>query len=127
MNFLNRLKYYLIGVGLGILLVLAIFKDRNVTSWTPQNRVLRRIQAQPLELNDTASCLLSCIGQDTVYVKSILENADVNFDKSDVRNGQKSYVIEVADSTIISMVVTILEKSNRIDAMKVVEIDCSCD
>ena len=88
MNFLNRLKYYLIGVGLGILLVLAIFKDRNLTAWTPQNQVLKHLD-NVMIITEIASCQMYCLKIDPAEVQSVISNGKVNFSDSDVRGLKK--------------------------------------
>ena len=89
MNFLNRLKYYLIGAGLGTLMVMSIFKDRNITSWTPKNRVLSEISELPMHLNDRENCLLNCLDLNVDSLKSIIGAGSVDFSESDVSNEKK--------------------------------------
>ena len=50
MKFTKRLKYYLIGFGLGLFLVFFLFKDRS-WSWLPENRVLDFISSHPILVN----------------------------------------------------------------------------
>ena len=47
LKFTQRLKYYLIGFGLGLFLVFLLFKDRT-WSWLPENRVLDFIVEHPI-------------------------------------------------------------------------------
>ena len=62
MDFLRRLKYYLIGVGLGILLVLAIFKDRKLTAWMPENQVKKEFAEKEILYPEELKCRLKCHG-----------------------------------------------------------------
>ena len=89
MTFLNRLSYYLLGVGLGILVVLAIFKDRKLTSWTPKNQVLKQIKEFPLSLNHENRCVLHCLGIVPDSLKSILQRAEVNMKLDDSQERRK--------------------------------------
>ncbi len=50
MNFLNRLKFYLIGFGLGLFLIYSLFKDRE-WDWLPENKVKKFILETPLKIN----------------------------------------------------------------------------
>jgi len=59
---IHRLKYYLIGFGLGCVMVYAIFYtgDDARASWLPKGRILEFIAETPLTLTEKSSCLLSC-------------------------------------------------------------------
>ena len=50
MNFLNRLKFYLIGFSLGLFLIYTLFKDRE-WDWLPENKVKNFILKNPLKIN----------------------------------------------------------------------------
>ena len=49
MNFLNRLKFYLLGFILGLFLVYGIFKERN-WDWLPENKVKKFLLENPLKI-----------------------------------------------------------------------------
>ena len=49
MNFLNRLKFYLIGFSLGLFLIYTLFKDRD-WDWLPENKVKKFILENPLKI-----------------------------------------------------------------------------
>lgn len=84
MNFLNRLKYYLIGLGLGSLLVyfMLVRNRKDLPVWTPNDRVL-----QELQLADSISVSLgvSIPFQDSI-LKTRIESSSVIFSESDVRS-----------------------------------------
>ena len=98
MGFLRRLRYYLIGVGLGILLVLAIFKDRNLGSWTPVNQIKGEIKEKAFVADDKLNCILACLEMDTTQFKDLLVSADINFKSSQVENqNNRIYLLELND------------------------------
>ena len=81
--FVHRLKYYLIGVGLGILLVMAIFKDRNLTEWTPKNQVFKELNEKDLVIDDLNKCKFSCIEMnEELLIKEFISKGKVNFSAS---------------------------------------------
>ena len=50
MNFLKRLKFYLIGFILGLILVYGIFKDRS-WDWLPENKIKKFLLENPIKIN----------------------------------------------------------------------------
>lgn len=84
-KFTNRLKYYLIGFGLGCLMVWKIFYTGEDArpSWLPEGRVLDFLEQTTLKTTDKAACLLLCNKLslkdfDAVFFK----HATVNFTES---------------------------------------------
>ena len=70
-------------------MVLAIFKDRKFTSWTPKNKVLDEIQELPMHLDDRENCLLLCLDLDVDSLKSIIGEGTVDFSGSNVENKER--------------------------------------
>ncbi|MBL4708350.1 MAG: hypothetical protein JKY48_07940 [Flavobacteriales bacterium] len=85
MTFWKRLRTYLIGVGLGLLMVYVFFKDRDLGGWTPQGRVLTTIDSSAVTLSDRALCQLNCYQIPKEEWRMIHNVADVNFSESNVR------------------------------------------
>lgn len=128
MNFLNRLKYYLVGVGLGILMVMVIFKDRKFTSWTPQNRVLYDIKEKTLVISSKMSCLFECGNvKSNESIDEFLDTADVDFKASNVENRDfREYVLLFEDHLISEVVVIISKDEIEIKSISLPKVDCSC-
>ncbi len=95
MNFKGRLKSYLIGVLLGMIMVFFLCKDKTdlFTSWLPQNRVLLQLTESQWQISEKAQCALSCVGTDTVQLRKDLVDSEVDFGNSDVKNEKKVYTI----------------------------------
>lgn len=129
MHFLNRLKYYLIGVGLGILMVMAIFKDRKLTSWTPQNQVIEELTTKTLNYEQFIDCELNCLGlKDTALIRSFLGTADVNFSESKVKDmDNRLYKLLFEDKEVISALVRIKKDELYIEDLELSGIDCECE
>jgi hypothetical protein len=84
-TFLRRLYYYLIGVGIGLIFVFFVFGNRGC-SWLPQNKVKETI---------THKILISSSKKIPVQnIQKILEDSEVNFDKSNKNTSFKSYCFE---------------------------------
>jgi hypothetical protein len=99
MNFLNRLKFYLLGFILGLFLVYGIFKERN-WDWLPENKVKKFLLENPLKIfYNKKQDLLS--DQLSKKIFDIIVNGDVNFSKSETKQELKIYLIEYKQNTAI--------------------------
>ena len=85
MKFWRRLKIYLIGFGLGLIIVYIIFGKRDLDAWMPQQRVLSLIDSVEISLSKKASCQLNCLGMEPAMLDELREVADVDFSESHVR------------------------------------------
>lgn len=112
---------------MGILLVLAIFKDRKLTSWTPENQVLQRVQNFDLKLSPYARCQLNCLNLDTMQLRSILSKGDVKFGESNVRDTVKLYLIELKNERISKVHVQLKDETALVEDLEMIaDIDCNC-
>ena len=99
MNFLNRLKFYLLGFILGLFLVYGIFKERK-WDWLPENKVKKFLLENPLKIfYNKKQDLLS--DQLSKKIFDIIVNGDVNFSKSETKQELKIYLIEYKQNTAI--------------------------
>lgn len=128
MNFLNRLKYYLIGVGLGILMVMAIFKDRKLTSWTPQNQILKEMTEKPIDVSEKTLCFFECGGiSGENEIDSILSIADVDFKLSNVEDHDaREYLLKIEDHSIDEIRIVIFPDTIEIVSINLPGTDCDC-
>lgn len=92
MKFFGRLKYYGIGVGMGLMLVFAMFGTRGC-DWTPTNRVKSAIQSSRLAANAQMQCMLECntISDEIIY--DLIYNGKVNFKDSKTDSEPKNYIL----------------------------------
>lgn len=128
MNFLNRLKYYLIGVVLGILMVLAIFKDRKLTSWTPKNQIMKEISSKEMIIPEVLRCSLKCYGFPTdEEIILLLDNSMVEYSESDVSDQKnRKYHFSMKESDIQWINLTIHEEFIAINQVKSDAASCNC-
>ena len=95
---LRRFFLYLVGIGLGIIVSLFFFGDRDIDfSYLPNARTVKHLRSQELRVSDEALCQLDCIGLTMSSFENIFKNAglDVDFGASDVHGHCRNYLILV--------------------------------
>lgn len=80
-----RLRFYIIGFGLGCVMVWAMFyrnNDRRLS--TPQGLIFNFIeQLEEVQMNEKANCQIACYGLQKGFLnKDFLKEADVDFSES---------------------------------------------
>ena len=86
MQFLKRFGYYAIGLGFGSLIVLFIWKGKDVSfDYGMDARTLKTIRIRKRLFSDAAKQVLTNSAIDTATVSAILKNGDVDFGKSKPR------------------------------------------
>ena len=86
MQLLKRIGYYLVGVSLGSIVVLFIWKWKDVTFDSGMDsRTLKSIRKKQLVYSASAETIMSKSQIDTTAIKAILKTGDVDFGKSDQR------------------------------------------
>lgn len=98
MTFAKRLRYYIIGFGMGILVCIVIFGQRGC-DWTPNNRVLKQIATSEILITDSVRCVFAenKIEEDEIF--KLLNHGSVIFSESKTHQTPKYYVIEDENST----------------------------
>ncbi len=96
MKFLRRLRLYLIGVGLGCILVVFFFRERLsvLTSWLPNERVLLRLEMTHDSTAPGAQCFIECLELDSLAFAELFVEGDVRFDLSEAQVEPKKYVVD---------------------------------
>ncbi len=100
MSFLNRLKFYLIGFGLGLFLIYSLFKDRE-WDWLPENKVKKFILETPLKINLKKDQTAILTDQFSKKIFDLIINGNVNFSESKTKFTNKKYVIEYKNSSAL--------------------------
>ena len=85
MTFWKRLRTYLVGVSLGLLLVYVFFKDRDLSGWTPQGRVLIAIDSSDVTFSERAKCQFRCNNFKLENWREVHNLAAVNFSESNTQ------------------------------------------
>ncbi len=131
MGFLRRLRMFMVGIVLGLVLVVFLFNDRmdSLTGWLPNSRVLLRLQLTEAAFTPEALCLLTCHGLDTSHVRTVKYQGDVRFKYSDTHSEPKRYRVDhrfgehlvrmTFDADSVASTLTQVERPNA-------PIDCAC-
>ena len=109
-------------------MVMAIFKDRKLTSWTPKNQVLKEIAEKPLMLNSAVECYFNCAGfMNSDDIKSILQTGKVDFSESEVKDHDKrTYIINIKDNTLEEVSIVIYPDSIVVSKPTLNNLSCEC-
>lgn len=94
MNFRQRLLRYLIGIGIGCLLVFVIFPKMDWLGWTPGKQMNKRIRQATWVASDYGVCTMKCNGVDNNRFDQARFNGEVNFEMSDVHAPIPRYQLE---------------------------------
>ncbi|MEQ6123961.1 DUF4258 domain-containing protein [Pseudotenacibaculum sp. MALMAid0570] len=86
MKLLKRVGFYLIGVTFGSIIVLFIWKGKDVAfPYGPDARTLSSIRKKTLLYSENAEKSMKEFEIDSTYIKAILVSGDVSFGKSEPR------------------------------------------
>mgnify|MGYP007071975950 FL=1 len=99
MNFINRLKFYLVGFILGLFLVYSLFNDRE-WDWLPENKIKKFLLANPIKINIEKSEVLYLNESFSKKVFDVVINGNVLFSKSETKTDTKNYFLESNNDTI---------------------------
>ena len=94
----RRFFLYLIGVGLGVIVSILFFGDRDIEfSYLPNARTLKHLRGQGFQFSEKALCQLNCISMTESSFEHIFYDSDldVDFAGSDVGGKCRAYLIEV--------------------------------
>ena len=127
MSFWRRFKYYLISFGLGLLLVYGIFGGRDLTTWTPEGRVLQAIDSSKMEISAKALCQLQCNSLSPSDIPGIMDDADVDFSESDTRRKPcPLYHITASDEKYF-MIWEVCERDEKVSLLAFISgKECDC-
>ena len=113
-------------MGLGILIVLAIFKDRKLTSWTPDNQVLKKVIEFPLAMSPKAACQFHCLGIEEDSLRSMLSRSQVGMKMDESSKRRRGiYQLELTEGQIQGAEVELLDDTCRILHLALVS-PCQC-
>ena len=92
-KFRTRLKYYLLGLGIGLIFMFMIFGNRGC-EWLPENRVKNMIAEKEIFIGDSIQALMTCKGVTNSDIYRYLnEDGDVEFSQSKTDTDPKEYLI----------------------------------
>ena len=93
MKISKRFLYYFIGFGLGIILTIILFVNKDIFGFLPSNRVLKDIQNSNILISDVEKEKLECMNIDEAFIFKMIENASVNFSNSQTSYSKEKFII----------------------------------
>jgi hypothetical protein len=77
----HRIKIYLFGFIIGIILVIFLYGDKYdiIVGWTPEKRVLKRLKLTEKIISDSMQCILDCNNFKDEDWKLLYKIGDVSF------------------------------------------------
>ncbi len=127
MNFTQRLKRYLVGIFIGVLLSFFLFGNRNCNSWLPGERVRYMINEQPLRFTDEVRCLVNCYGLPAGYVSTIALEGKPNYRKSEQREAPQRYLMEGGPGGKSSAMVELRDTASLVISLSIPDAPpCDC-
>ena len=99
MNFLNRLKFFLIGISLGLFLVYSLFKERE-WNWLPENKIKKFLLDNPIKINLKKSELSNINDDFSRNIFNVIIYGDVVFSQSTTNTNPKKYLIKYENDSI---------------------------
>lgn len=125
MKFFDRLKFFGIGIGIGLLMVYFFFGNRSCNNWTPEKRVLNTIFNSNIEVSSKSRCVLECNNIPINKLDTLLiTEGDVDFSKSFPRETPKKYFIRLKETDFM---VSLFEQDSVAQIMEVnSRKECNC-
>tara|TARA_B100001996_G_scaffold66685_1_gene48415 strand:+ start:1228 stop:1608 length:381 start_codon:yes stop_codon:yes gene_type:complete len=123
----RRFFLYLIGVGLGVIVSIFFFGDRDIEfSYLPNARTLKHLRGQAFQFSEKALCQLNCISMTESSFEQIFygTDLDVDFGGSDVGGKCRTYLIEVTGQKFSKFNVDDCDSTSTL--LNIDVTDCKC-
>ena len=123
----RRFFLYLIGVGLGVIVSIFFFGDRDIEfSYLPNARTLKHLRGQAFQFSEKALCQLDCISMTESSFEQMFYDTDldVDFGGSDVGGKCRTYLIEVAGQKFSKFNVDDCDNTSTL--LNIDVTDCRC-
>ena len=123
----RRFFLYLIGVGLGVIVSIFFFGDRDIDfSYMPNARTLKHLRGQKFQFSEKALCQLDCISMTESSFEQLFYDTDldVDFGGSDVGGKCRTYLIEVSGQNFSKFYVDDCDSTSTL--LNIDVTDCRC-
>ena len=116
MKFYQRFAYYIFGFAIGLVFLFFILNGKETScSYFPNARVLKDLRSKPFHYSDAAKEKIALKWVDTADIKKTLTYGDVDFDKSNIKEGSgKLYTIEGKNSKNENITVEVINYSDKV-------------
>ena len=123
----RRFLLYLIGVGLGVIVSIFFFGDRDIEfSYLPNARTLKHLRGQAFQFSEKALCQLDCISITERSFEQMFYDTDldVDFGGSDLDGKCRTYLIEVSGQNFSKFYVDDCDSTSTL--LNIDVTDCRC-
>ena len=123
----RRFFLYLIGVGLGVIVSIFFFGDRDIEfSYLPNARTLKHLRGQAFQFSEKALCQLDCISITERSFEQMFYDTDldVDFGGSDLDGKCRTYLIEVSGQNFSKFYVDDCDSTSTL--LNIDVTDCRC-
>ena len=95
----RRLRTFLVGFGMGLIMVYFMFGDR-MGDWFPENRIKQRLDYFPMMVGNEVGCLLDCHNIHDSIIKQVFITGEVLLSESEPRSiPNPIYLLESEDKS----------------------------
>jgi hypothetical protein len=124
----KRVFYYIIGFTIGaIFIYFLLMRGRSFDFWMPGERVKTEIIERKPVISEKAICQLAYLNLNKDSIASIIKKAEVNFEKSRVREKPcKLYLLEISTEKI-QMDFSICDTVVMLNAVSRAGQECGCN
>ena len=123
----RRFFLYIIGVGLGIILSIFFFGDRDIEfSYLPNARTIKHLRSQTFQFSENVLCQLNCISMTESRFEQIFYDTDldVDFTRSDVGGNCRTYLVEVTGQKFLNFIVSDCDSTSTL--LNIDVTGCKC-
>jgi hypothetical protein len=123
MTFSQRFTRYLLGVGIGLIVVYFMFPKYDWLGWLPQKQVMQSIREAEFYLSGSAQCKMECLGIGNEQIQLARNEGRVEFSESDVKRTPKLYHLEYGN---LDFKVELTDSTATLIDILSAEKTCSC-
>lgn len=128
MTFRKRLRYYVVGLSMGLVVSFMFFKNRGC-SWLPGNRVLDNISSSVILRDDSILCVMQCNHITDKDMFEMFYTGTVNFSESKTHDVFKTFVLSgtrSADKTPFKLAFHVVDSISYIVEVPGANTACDC-
>ena len=129
MTFKQRLRFYFIGFGMGLLVLAVVLNRRGCKGLNVNAQKVEQLSYQKWEISDAMRCKLKCAGfaSDSLFLKDVL-TCHVNYGESSVHEKPfGKYVLESSSKSAASYTLLVADCNNTSKLLDVTTKNaCNC-
>jgi hypothetical protein len=107
MNFLNRLKFFLIGISLGLFLVYSLFNERE-WNWLPENKIKKFLLENPIKIKIKKSEVFIINNDFSRNIFNVIINGEVLFSQSITNSNPKKYLMNYLVKSVMNLLLRLM-------------------